>query len=303
MKIEVIKKEARLDKFIAQNTEISRSTVVKMIEAELILVNGELKSTKSKLYEGDVIEILDTLKTPEIELIAQDLNLDIVYEDDDLIVVNKPSNMVVHPAVGHPDKTLVNGLLFHLNSLSQKDSIRPGIVHRIDKDTSGLLMVAKNDIAHEFLAAQLKDKTSHRKYVAIVHGILNEDEAVIDAPIGRDKINRQKMTVTGSNSKEAQTNIKVLERFINYTLIECELKTGRTHQIRVHLQYIKHQVVGDPVYGPKKSIDTKGQALHAVELGFIHPTTKEFMMFKAPLPNEFENTLKFIRENDGFTKI
>ena len=201
--------------------------------------------------------------------------------------------MVVHPAAGNPDGTLVNGLLFHAQKLSSKgEDFRPGIVHRIDKDTSGILMVAKNNIAHESLSKQLKDKTAFRKYLAIVHGVIKEDFAKIDAPLGRDKIFRQKMCVTSQNSKVAVTNVTVMERFKDYTLISCQLETGRTHQIRVHMSYINHPIVGDPVYGRKRSLDTKGQALHAQTLGFTHPTTGKYMEFSVEPPEEFGNTLR-----------
>lgn len=290
----------RVDKFLAEQTEYSRAIIQKMLEEGKISVNSVQVKPKYNLQVNDEIIIHEEYKPEEFDMIAQDLNLDVIYEDDDVIVINKPSAMVVHPAAGNPDKTLVNGLLYHVEQLSDSgESFRPGIVHRIDKDTSGLLMVAKNDFAHAFLAQQLKDKTAKRKYVAIVHGQIVEDEAQINAPIGRDPANRKKMAVTSDNSKPATTNLKVLERFNNYTLIECQLETGRTHQIRVHLKFIKHPVVGDPLYGPRKTIDTIGQALHAQVLGFIHPTTKEEMLFEADPPEEFMKTLNFIRETDG----
>lgn len=289
----------RIDKYMAENTDLSRETVKKMLLKGDILVNSEIVKPKYGLQVGDVVEIVNAYEKPEITLIAQDLPIDIVHEDDDVIVVNKASGMVVHPAVGNPDGTLVNALLYHFKELSGTDKIRPGIVHRIDKNTSGLLMVAKNDKAHEFLASQLKAKTSKRKYIALVHGLIMEDVAEIIAPIGRDVTNRKLMTVTSKNSKDAKTIVTVLERFTNYTLVECELTTGRTHQIRVHMKYIKHPVVGDPEYGPRKSIDAIGQALHAQTLGFVHPTTKEEMFFEMDPPKEFNDALEQVRKLDA----
>lgn len=243
------------------------------------------------LKKGDLITLpLITTELPPLE--AVNLSLDIVYEDEDVLVVNKPNKMVVHPAPGNYTNTLVNGLLYHSKNLSQVGGeFRPGIVHRIDADTTGLLMVAKNDSAHLSLAKQLEEKTTKRKYIALVWGSIKEDTAVIDAPIGRDKCDRKKMAVTSIHSKRAVTHIKVLKRLKSATLIEVVLETGRTHQIRVHMNYIGHPVVNDPVYGRRKIIDDTGQCLHAKELGFIHPRTGKEMHFEVDLPICFMNIL------------
>jgi 23S rRNA pseudouridine1911/1915/1917 synthase len=226
------------------------------------------------------------------------MDLDIYYEDQDVLVVNKPKGMVVHPAPGHLSGTLVNGLMAHCQDLSGINGVlRPGIVHRIDKDTSGLLMVAKNDMAHESLVAQLVEKSVTRRYKAIVHGSIPHDHGTINAPIGRDKVDRQSMTVTNVSSKDAVTHFHVIERFENFTFVECQLETGRTHQIRVHMKYIGYPLVGDPKYGPKKTLPINGQALHAGVLGFEHPRTKEYLEFEAPLPDEFEQVLDQIKNN------
>ena len=233
-----------------------------------------------------------------IDIVAEDIPLDIVYEDEYMLVVNKPSGMVVHPGNGNYNHTLVNALMYHCNNnlSSVNGDIRPGIVHRIDADTSGLLLVAKNDMVHNDLAKQISEKSVVRKYVCLVHGVINEDTATIDAPIGRDKSNRKKMCVTGDNSKDAITNIRVLERYSDSTLIECILETGRTHQIRVHMEYIKHPVVNDPVYGYNR-VDDKdfGQMLHAKEIGFVHPITHEFMDFKMEPPKKFFEILEIYK--------
>ena len=226
------------------------------------------------------------------------MDLDIVYEDDDVIVINKPNGMVVHPAAGNYSGTLVNGLMYYSKNLSTiNGEFRPGIVHRIDAYTTGLLVVAKNDKAHEFLARQLEEKTTHRKYWAIVWGVIQNDTGTIDAPIGRDLNNRKKMAVTAVNSKGAITHFRVLERFKNATLIELKLETGRTHQIRVHMDYIGYPVVNDPVYGNRKLIDDTGQCLHAKELGFIHPRTNQYMEFNSELPECFINLLEYFKNS------
>ncbi len=288
----------RVDKFLVDKLEISRSVIQKLIKEEKVLVNGELVKANHKLAENDNVVVTE-IKQEQKLIEAEEMDLDIVYEDEDVIVVNKPSHMVVHPAVGNYTGTLVNGLIYHTNKLSNTgdtDGVRPGIVHRIDKDTSGLLMVAKNNEAHEKLAEQLKAKTTTRKYIALVHGNIIEDEGEIHAPIGRDVYDRKKMAITVKNSKDAETYFRVIERFEHYTLIECSLRTGRTHQIRVHMKYIGYPIVGDPQYGPRKSIDTKGQALHAKTLGFIHPRTGKYMEFDSDLPPEFQETLKKVRD-------
>lgn len=231
-----------------------------------------------------------------LDVLAEPMDLDIYYEDQDVLVVNKPRGMVVHPAPGHLTGTLVNGLMAHCTDLSGINGVmRPGIVHRIDKDTSGLLMVAKNDMAHESLVNQLVNKTVTRKYTAVVHGLISHDDGTIDAPIGRDKKDRQSMTVT-RDGKNAVTHFHVLERFQDFTLVECQLETGRTHQIRVHMKYIGFPLAGDPKYGPRKTIDFNGQALHAGILGFDHPRTGEYVEFEAPLPEDMAELIENLRK-------
>ncbi len=286
----------RIDKFLAQKLDKSRSLVQKLIKDELVLVNGEVVKTNYSVANGDEIDVKQLDVVDNTNIIPQPMDLDIVYEDDDLLVINKPSGLVVHPAPGHYQDTLVNGLLAYSNKLSDiNGEFRPGIVHRIDKDTSGLLVVCKNNETHEALANQLSDKTLFRQYLAIVHGEIEEDEGEIIAPIGRDPRDRVKMAVVAKNSKEAQTNFKVLERYDHYTLVSCNLLTGRTHQIRVHFDFINYPLVGDPLYGIKPTIDTKGQALHAYKLGFIHPRSGEYMEFEAKPPQEFVDTLNQIK--------
>ena len=286
----------RIDKFLGENTDYTRSKIQKMIESENVLVSGKKVKASYQLKENDYIEITEYIE--ETDILPENIPLDIYYEDDDLIVVNKPSGMVVHPAPGNYTGTLVNALLYHTNNLSSVNTnVRPGIVHRIDADTSGLLLVAKNDKAHNILAEAIQKKEVVREYISLVEGTIQEDSATIDAPIGRDTTNRKKMCVTSNNSKEAVTHIKVLERLNKATLIRCKLETGRTHQIRVHLNYIGHPVVNDPVYGYKKLIDSKfGQMLHTEKLGFVHPTTKEYMEFTAPAPDKFNEILEKYKE-------
>ncbi len=296
MEIEVKENEGlRIDKYLLNCTDFSRSKLQKMIENGNILVNGNTVKTSYLVHDGDLITIEDV--TDEVNIVPEDIPLDIVYEDDYLLVVNKPSGMVVHPAVGNYSGTLVNALMYHCNKLSSVNgSVRPGIVHRIDADTSGLLLVAKNDNVHNDLAKQISDKSVVRKYVSLVHGVINEDTATIDAPIGRDSKDRKKMCVTADNSKDAVTHIRVLERYKDATLIECILETGRTHQIRVHMNYINHPVVNDPVYGYKKLDDKDfGQMLHAKEIGFVHPVTHEFMDFKVEPPKRFMEILEIYK--------
>lgn len=286
----------RIDKFLAQKLDKSRSLVQKLIKDELVLVNGKVVKTNYSVADGDEIDVKQLDVVDNTNIISQPMDLDIVYEDDDLLVINKPSGLVVHPAPGHYQDTLVNGLLAYSNKLSDiNGEFRPGIVHRIDKDTSGLLVVCKNNESHEALANQLSDKTLFRQYLAIVHGEIEEDEGEIIAPIGRDPRDRVKMAVVAKNSKEAQTNFKVLERYDHYTLVSCNLLTGRTHQIRVHFDFINYPLVGDPLYGIKPTIDTKGQALHAYKLGFIHPRSGKYMEFEAKPPQEFVDTLNQIK--------
>ncbi len=289
-------KGQRLDKILSLiNEEWSRSQVQQWIKSGNVTVNGTSPKANYKCQEGDVIEV--TIEEPEeLDITPEDIPLDIYYEDADVIVVNKPKGMVVHPAPGHTGGTLVNALMHHCKDLSGINGVmRPGIVHRIDKDTSGLLMVAKNDMAHEKLVKQLQEKTVTRKYNALVHGVIPHDAGTIDAPIGRDKRDRQSMTVTDENSRHAVTHFHVLERFRDFTFVECQLETGRTHQIRVHMKYIGYPLAGDPKYGPRKTVDLNGQALHAAVLGFVHPRTEEYLEFEAPLPEYFSEYLETLR--------
>ena len=257
----------RIDSYLASELDLSRSKVQKLIKEGLVLVNGNEVNSSYQVKLDDEIEVNDDLNY-EINVEPEDIKLDIVYEDDDLMIINKPSGMVVHPAPGHYTGTLVNALLFYSDSLSHVNGeFRPGIVHRIDAYTTGLLLVAKNDKAHEILAKELSEKVTKRKYIALVWGVIKEDTATIDAPIGRDLNDRKKMAVTSINSKDAITHLRVLKRFKNATLIELQLETGRTHQIRVHMEYIGHPVVNDPVYGKNKVIDSSGQCLHAFLIG------------------------------------
>ena len=281
----------RIDKYLMDNTDYSRSKIQKLISEGYILVNDKVVKASYNVHFNDLIIINDYEENSDI--VPENIHLDIIYEDDYLLVINKPSGMVVHPAPGNYTGTLVNALMYHCNSLSTVNgTIRPGIVHRIDADTSGLLLVAKNDMVHNDLAEQISKKSVVRKYVCLVHGVIEEDSATIDAPIGRDAHDRKKMCVTGDNSKEAVTHIRVLERYRKATLIECVLETGRTHQIRVHMNYINHPVVNDPVYGYNKLDDKDfGQMLHAKEIGFVHPVTKEFMDFKVDPPKKFYEIL------------
>lgn len=285
----------RLDKFLSESLEdTSRSDVQSRIKSGEITVNDEIVKPNYKLKTDDVITVHER-QLIESEIVPEDLNLDIVYEDDDVAVVYKPRGMVVHPAAGHASGTLVNGLMYQLKSLSGiNGELRPGIVHRIDKDTSGLLMVAKHDVAHRHLVEQLIDKSVTRKYIALVHGVITHDKGTIEAPIGRNTKNRQDMAVV-DNGKDAVTHFNVLERFKDYTLIECFLETGRTHQIRVHMQYIDFPLVGDPKYGRRKTMDTDGQLLHAALIGFKHPMTEKELVFEAPLPEFFEEILEDLR--------
>ena len=284
----------RLDKLLPSLiSELTRSAVQKIIDDGGVTVNGRTENKKYKCKSGDEVEITVPDAKP-LEAEAQNIPLEIVYEDDDLLVVNKPKGMVVHPASGNPDGTLVNALLYHCgDSLSGINGvIRPGIVHRIDKDTSGLLIVAKNDAAHVSLAEQIKEHSFSRAYEAVVYGNIKEDSLTVNQPIGRSPKDRKKMAVTMKNSKNATTHIDVLERFGNFTHIRCTLETGRTHQIRVHCAYIGHPVAGDEVYGPKKVITSLGgQCLHAKHIGFVHPKTGEWLEFESELPQYFTDFL------------
>lgn len=281
----------RLDKVCSEIfSDYSRSQIKQLLDGGNITVNGKTEKAKYKVKSGDVIR-LEEPKTKTLELRPENIPLDIVYEDDDVIVINKPQGMVVHPAPGHDEHTLVNALLYHCPLSTINGTFRPGIVHRIDKDTSGLLMVAKNDKAHRSLAKQLKDKTNIREYVALVHGRIAEDEGTINAPIGRSLKDRKKQAVV-KDGRNAVTHFEVLKRYRDYTLVKCILETGRTHQIRVHMKYIGHPLVGDPLYGPKKTIKGNGQFLHAGKLGFVHPTTGKLLIFEAPLPKIFQECLE-----------
>ena len=278
----------RLDVALTETTQKSRSFIQNLIAEQRVLVNGQVKKANYKVRPGDRVE-LNYPEPAKLDVQPENIPLDIVYEDDDLLVVNKPQGMVVHPAPGSWSGTLVNALLYHCRNLSGINGvIRPGIVHRIDKDTSGLLVVAKNDEAHHGLAEQIKNHRVARNYRAIVHGSLAEPSGTIDAPIGRDPKSRKKMAVVFKNSKEAITHYFVLNRFLNFTEIKAILETGRTHQIRVHMAYIKHPVLGDPLYGPKKNpFGVQGQVLHAEVLGFRHPRTGQPMEFRVDPPETF----------------
>lgn len=282
--------DKRIDVFVSQNTDYSRNSVQLLLEEEKITVNGKPVAKSYKMKNGDKLNIV-VEQAKDVGIEAENIPLDIYYEDSDLLVVNKPKGMVVHPANGNENGTLVNALMYHCkDSLSGiNGEIRPGIVHRIDKDTSGLLVVAKNDTAHEHLAEQFKEHSINRIYYAIVYGNIKEQSGDIDAPIGRHKTDRKKFCVTETNCKNAFTHYDVVERLNGFTLVKLKLKTGRTHQIRVHMQSKGHPLAGDPVYGPKKVItELNGQALHAGVLGFIHPRTNEYIEFTSPWPKEFE---------------
>lgn len=285
----------RLDKALSSLLEeLSRSHIALLIEEGHVLVNGKEAKSSLKIKQGDEI-IIDIPEAKEVSIAKEDIPLDIVYEDEDILIINKPQGMVVHPSFGHNEHTLVNAILHHCEDLSGiNGEVRPGIVHRIDKDTSGLICVAKNDAAHIFLSEQLKDHTMSRTYVALVRGVIQENNGEINLPIGRDSNNRQKMAVTRSNSKEAVTYFKVLKRFKEHTLVECQLKTGRTHQIRVHFSYIGYPVEGDPLYGGRKydKIYKDGQLLVAVKLKLIHPRDKKEKEFSIELPQYFKEILK-----------
>ena len=285
----------RIDKFLAEQYEdLSRSFLQKLLKSGEVMVNGRPVKASYKAAEGDTISF-EVPEAVEPEIVPEDIPLDILYEDHDVILVNKPKGMVVHPAAGHYTGTLVNALMYHCKEdLSGINGVlRPGIVHRIDMDTTGVLIVCKNDFAHNSIAAQLKEHSITRKYRAIVYGVIKEDEGTVDAPIGRHPVDRKKMSINEKNGRRALTHYRVLKRFSKYTYIECQLETGRTHQIRVHMASIHHPLVGDTVYGPEKSpFHLQGQTLHAGVLGFIHPRTGEYMEFTAPLPQYFTELLQ-----------
>lgn len=305
-KIDSTNQGKRLDVFLSKEIEEkSRSSLQNLIKDGLVKVNGLNVKANYKLKEGQNVEV--SIPPPvKISIEPENIELDIIYEDSDIAVINKPQAMVVHPAPGNYSGTLVNALLYHFHHLSDiNGEMRPGIVHRIDKDTSGLIVIAKNNYAHQYLARQIANKTAFRVYYAIVENNILEDKGTIDAPIKRHPIQRKKMTVfQGAGSRNAVTHFRVLERFGKFTLVEAKLETGRTHQIRVHMSYIKHPIVGDPVYGSRKQkFDLNGQALHAKKLGLIHPSTGKFMEFRAPLPlyfNELLTELRKTRAKQGY---
>ncbi|GHN52575.1 RluA family pseudouridine synthase [Lactobacillus delbrueckii] len=286
----------RLDKYLAgEMTDLSRSRIKELVQAGEVLVNGKKSKVSYKVQKGDLIQVT-VLPLEPLKLEAENIPLDIVYEDEDIIVVNKPQGMVVHPAAGHPSHTLVNALLYHTRDLADSpEGFRPGIVHRIDKDTSGLLMVAKNAAARESLEKQLAAKSNKRQYLAIVHGNFAEEEGTIDAPIGRNPKDRKQMAVV-EKGKSAVTHFKVLEQYQGYSLVECQLETGRTHQIRVHMAYIGHPLAGDPLYGPRKTLPGHGQFLHAKTLGFEQPSTGEWLEFSVQPPEIFQQTVADLRK-------
>ena len=272
--------------------DLSRTRIQELIANGFITINDLEVKANTKVKINDIISA-EWPEDEELKVEAEEMDLDVLYEDKDLIVINKPKGMVVHPGAGNPNHTLVNGLLAHCKDLSGINGVlRPGIVHRIDKDTSGCLVVAKNDLAHQNLSEQLAKRTLKRTYIALVHGVIQHNVGTIEAPIGRDKSDRQKMTVTSMNARPALTHFKVLKRYEAYTLVECQLDTGRTHQIRVHFQYINYPIVGDPKYSIKKTLETQGQCLHAQRIEFIHPRTQEVMQFEAEMPEVFKQVLE-----------
>lgn len=295
MVVKVVENNIRIDKYLSNNTDLSRTLISKMIDNGYILVNDKLTKNNYKVKENDIIKIDESFKE-ETNIEPEEMKLNIVYEDNDIMIVNKPSGMVVHPGNGNYSGTLVNGLMYYTNSLSDiNGEIRPGIVHRIDKDTSGLIIIAKNNKTHEILSDYFKNKTIIRTYIALVKGEISTNSGTIDAPIGRSDKDRKKMAVTSKNSKNAITHFTVLKRYKGYTLIKCKLDTGRTHQIRVHMNYIGHPVYNDPVYTNDKCSDF-GQFLHSYSMEFIHPITKEKIYFECPLPEYFTEFLKCLEE-------
>lgn len=289
--VENLEGTERIDKYLTKailesDEEITRSELKKYFEDGNVKINDSVVKPSYKVKNGEEIVVYNREVEP-LNLVKEDIPLNIVYEDNDVVIINKPSGMVVHPGVGHVRGTLVNALLYHIDSLSDiRGEYRPGIVHRIDKDTSGLLIICKNNVSHNFIAKQLKDKTSKREYYALVYGNFDHRQGRIDAPIGRDPNDRQKQAVV-EDGKESVTNFTVLESYNGFSLVSCKLETGRTHQIRVHMAYIGHPVVGDPLYGPRKVIGKNGQYLHAKTIGFIHPTTNAYMEFDSEIPEDF----------------
>lgn len=289
----------RIDKYLSEACcGLTRSYLQKLLKSQLVEVDGKAVKNSYRVSAGETVE-LEVPEAVELEIEAEPIPLDILYEDKDIILINKPKGMVVHPAAGHYSQTLVNGLMYHCRGeLSGINGVmRPGIVHRIDMDTTGVLIVCKNDFAHNSIAEQLKVHSITRKYYAIVHGVIGEDEGTVDAPIGRHPVDRKKMSINYKNGKHAVTHYRVLERFKQFTYVECQLETGRTHQIRVHMASLNHPLLGDSVYGPSKCpFKLQGQTLHAGVLGIIHPRTGEYMEFSAPLPEYFENLLEKLRK-------
>ena len=296
--VEPGREPVRIDKYLSEQCpDISRSYLQKLLKSEAVPVGGKPVKSNYKVTGGDEIE-LDVPDAIEPEIVPEEMDLDIIYEDQDIILINKPKGMVVHPAAGHYEGTLVNGLMAHCRGdLSGINGVmRPGIVHRIDMDTTGVIIACKNDMAHNSIAEQLKVHSITRKYYAIVHGVIKEDEGTVNAPIGRHPVDRKKMCINEKNGREAVTHYRVLERFKQFTYVECQLETGRTHQIRVHMASISHPLLGDTVYGPSKCpFRLTGQTLHAGVLGIIHPRTGKYMEFTAPLPEYFEDLLKKLR--------
>ena len=293
MKIVVQENEenVRLDTYISNNTDYSRTKISKLVKEQKVFVNNKPTPSNYKVKQKDIIEFA-LPEEEKIDITPEKMDLNIVYEDDYLAIINKQSGLVVHPAVGNYSHTLVNGLMYHFSQISNKKSIRPRIVHRLDKDTSGLMVVAKNDKVHEQLSEMIKEKKIERKYLALVWGVVKHDKGTIDAPIGRDFNNRQKYTVTDINSKESITHFKVIKRYKEVTLLECKLETGRTHQIRVHMEYINHPIVNDPLYGRRKIINDFGQMLHSKSIKLIHPVTKQKLEFEIEPPKEFIQILE-----------
>jgi len=289
----------RIDKYLSEELEYSREFIQKLITNNLVFVNSKNVKASYKVLINDLIEIKDEELKTEIDILPVKMDLNIVYEDDYLMIINKPSGLVVHPGSGNYDNTLVNGLMYYTKNLSDiNGEVRPGIVHRIDKDTSGLIMVAKTNKAHELLAEDFKNKNIKREYIALLDGVFKNSSATIDAPIGRDKTNREKMAVTDLNSKSAVTHMKVLKRYENNTLVSCVLETGRTHQIRVHMAYIGYPIHNDSVYNKKESTSF-GQFLHSYKMDFIHPITKSELSFTCPLPNIFQEYIDSLESTNN----